>query len=94
MSEGGIAASMAVITVGTTVYTSFCPPFPKVLASQPEPRTSEQVRTAELFAGSVTLAVGFGLGMVSGSRMPVAVAVSVVAAMTLVYEVSLRKVLQ
>lgn len=91
MSESGMAAALAVISIGTTTYTSFCPPFPKVLAAEPDRRTNDQVRTAELFAGMVTLAAGLGLGLASGSKMPIAVAVSVVAVMTMVYEVSLQR---
>lgn len=92
MSDGSeMAASLAVVSIGTSMYTSFCPPFPRVLDSNPTPHNVEQVRISEMFAGMTTLAVGFALTLVTKSRMPVSVAFTVAVVMTVVYEVSLRR---
>lgn len=92
MSENEMAASLAVVSIGTTIYTSFLPPFPRVLDSNPTPKTTEQVRISELFAGFTTIAVGSALTFATKSRMPVSVAITIALVMTTVYEVSLRKV--
>lgn len=91
MADGELAASLAVVTVGTTIYTSFLPPFPRVLAAPFTPQTATAVRTSECFAAAATLGVGTTLTFITKGKMPLAVAVTTVLAMTVVYEYSLRR---
>lgn len=91
MADGEMAASLAVVTVGTTIYTSFLPPFPRVLAAEFTPQNAQAVRVSETFAGFTTIAVGGTLSFITKGKMPLAVAVITVIALTMVYEFSLRR---
>ena len=94
MNSNELSTSLAVAGIGTTVYTSFMPPFNKVLNSPPTPENLVQIRSTEVFAGIMVTALGVALALLTHTKAPAVVAITVVVGMTTVYETSLRKGMQ
>lgn len=93
MSTGETATSLAVVTLGASVYTSFMPPFSRVLSTERTPEGEALIRQTEIYCGAVVLTLGVALGFIVKSKVPPAMAVLTVVGMTGVYEMSMRKVL-
>lgn len=91
MNNTELSTALAVATIGTTVYTSFMPPFNKVLNAPATNDNLLQIRSTEVFAGVMVLSLGIALGLITKTKSPFVVAVTVVGGMTIVYETSLRK---
>lgn len=94
MPESGSVQAAAAVSVGqaVTVYSLFLPPLTEVRHSvADDPVMRGDVRTGQFGAAVVVVGVGFVLSNMTGSMVPVAVAVFMSAVIAAVYETAMRQ---
>lgn len=89
--DGAIAStSLLAITSSIGIFNSLCPPFHTIRQATGDPRTVADVRTAEVAAVALTVAIGLiGSGMTK-SPLPAVLSVVAAGALVLMYESVLR----
>lgn len=94
MPESGSVQAAAAVSVGqaVTVYTLFLPPLTEVRqATVDDPITRANVRTGQFGAAVVVVSVGFVLSNMTGSTVPVGMAMFMSLVIAAVYESAMRK---
>lgn len=91
LSSLELTAAVAVVSTGISVFATFCPDLPKVLADNRSHSVKSELSFGQNAAVVATVSVGTVLSFITKSPMPLVFAIAIAALMTFAYEFAFRK---